>query len=58
VRLLDLPLERALRFASAHPAEFIGLGARLGRIAPGFRADLVAFDPHDVHVVRTWVAGQ
>src|SRR5262245_34191692 len=58
VRMLDVPLERALSFASAHPADFIGLGARLGRIAPGFRADLVAFDPHDVQVVRTWVAGR
>ena len=58
VRMLDVPLERALSFASAHPADFIGLGASLGRIAPGFRADLVAFDPHDVHVVRTWVAGE
>jgi N-acetylglucosamine-6-phosphate deacetylase len=58
VRMLGVPLERALRFASAHPADFIGLGASLGRIAPGFRAHLVAFDPHDVHVVRTWVAGR
>jgi N-acetylglucosamine-6-phosphate deacetylase len=58
VRMLDVPLERALSFASAHPADFIGLGASLGRIAPGFDAQLVAFDPHDVHVVRTWVAGR
>jgi N-acetylglucosamine-6-phosphate deacetylase len=58
VRMLDVPLQRALSFASAHPADFIGLGASLGRIAPGFRADLVAFDPHDVQVVRTWVAGR
>ena len=58
VRMLDVPLERALTFASVHPAEFIGLGASLGRIAPGFRADMVAFDPDNIHVVRTWVAGQ
>jgi N-acetylglucosamine-6-phosphate deacetylase len=58
VRMLDVPLERALTFASAHPAGFLGLGASLGRIAAGFRADLVAFDPDDIHVVRTWVAGR
>ncbi len=58
VRMLDVPLERALTFASVHPADFIGLGASLGRIAPGFRADLVALDPDDVQVARTWVAGR
>jgi N-acetylglucosamine-6-phosphate deacetylase len=58
VRLLDLPLERALPLASAHPAEFIGLGDRLGKLAPGYRADLVAFDPTDIQVLETWVAGE
>ena len=57
VRMLDLPLARALMFACVHPAEFMGLGGSLGRIAPGFRADLVALDPHEVGVMRTWVAG-
>lgn len=57
VRLLDIPLEQALTFASVHPAEFMGLGGTLGRLAPGFRADLVAFEPDDVRVTRTWVAG-
>jgi N-acetylglucosamine-6-phosphate deacetylase len=58
VRMLEVPLERALTFASAHPADFIGLGASLGRIAAGCRADLVALDPDAVDVVRTWVAGR
>jgi N-acetylglucosamine-6-phosphate deacetylase len=58
VQMLGVPLERALTFASANPADFIGLGDRLGRIAPGYRADLVAFDPDDIAVVRTWVAGR
>jgi N-acetylglucosamine-6-phosphate deacetylase len=58
VRMLDVPLERALTFASVHPAGFLGLDASLGRIGAGFRADLVAFEPDDIRVVRTWVAGR
>lgn len=58
VRLLGVSLTDALRFASTHPAEFLGLDAKLGRIAPGLRADLVAIDPDDIQVHRTWVAGE
>jgi N-acetylglucosamine-6-phosphate deacetylase len=58
VRLLGVPLPDALRFASTHPATFLGLGQTLGRLAPGCRADLVAFDATDMTVVGTWVAGQ
>lgn len=58
VRMLDVPLPDALRMASRNPAEFLGLGGRLGRIAAGYRADLVAFMPEDVRVLRTWVAGR
>jgi N-acetylglucosamine-6-phosphate deacetylase len=57
VRLLGLPLTRALRMASATPAAFLGLSDSLGRLAPGFRADLVAFTPQDVGVMATWVSG-
>jgi len=57
VNLLGLPLTDALRFASAHPASFIGLGHTLGRLAPGYRADMVAFEPGNVNVLATWVAG-
>jgi N-acetylglucosamine-6-phosphate deacetylase len=58
VRLLNLPLSEALRFASHHPAEFLGLGDRLGRLAPGMRADMVAIDSKSVEVRHTWVAGE
>jgi N-acetylglucosamine-6-phosphate deacetylase len=58
VHLLGVPLPEALRFASTHPATFLGLGRTLGRLAPGYRADLVAFDATDMTVVATWVAGQ
>ena len=58
VALLGVPLTQALRFASAEPASFLGLGSILGNIAPGYRADLVAFDPDDVAIHATWVAGE
>jgi N-acetylglucosamine-6-phosphate deacetylase len=58
VRLLGVPLPDALRFASTHPATFLGLGQTLGRLARGYRADLVAFDATDMTILNTWVAGQ
>jgi N-acetylglucosamine-6-phosphate deacetylase len=57
VRTLDVSLTDALRFASVHPAEFIGRSDTLGKIAPGFRADMVAFEESTLKVVETWVAG-
>jgi len=56
VRLLGLPLEEAARMASTYPAQFLGLGERYGRIAPGYQADLVLVDD-DLQVVATWIAG-
>jgi N-acetylglucosamine-6-phosphate deacetylase len=57
IHLLGVPLPDALRFASANPATFIGLEHVLGKLAPGYRADLVAFDSDDITVLATWVAG-
>jgi N-acetylglucosamine-6-phosphate deacetylase len=57
VRLLDVPLTDALKFASTHPAEFLGLGDTLGRLAPGYRADMVALEGDAIEVLDTWVAG-
>lgn len=57
VRLLRLPLEEALRMASAYPAAFIGMDDEIGRIAPGFRADLVLLDDA-AEVVETWIGGE
>jgi N-acetylglucosamine-6-phosphate deacetylase len=57
IHLLGVPLPNALRLASANPATFIGLEHVLGKLAPGHRADLVAFDPDDITVLATWVAG-
>lgn len=57
VRLLGVPLSDALRMASTAPAEAIGLGDRLGRLQPGYRADMIAIDPTAVRVLGSWVAG-
>jgi N-acetylglucosamine-6-phosphate deacetylase len=58
VEQLGVSLETALRFASANPARFLGLDNELGRLAPGYRADIVAFMPDTMDVVETWVAGE
>ena len=58
VSMLGIPLTDALRLASTEPAAFLGLGDRLGRVAPGYRADLVAFDTSNLTMYETWVAGK
>lgn len=58
VRDLGVSLPTALQYASTEPAEFLGLGTILGRLAPAFRADLVAFEPDSIDVLETWVAGE
>jgi N-acetylglucosamine-6-phosphate deacetylase len=56
VELLGLPLEQAVRMASTYPAEFLGMGSEIGRIAPGCRANLVLADDR-LNVLRTWIEG-
>lgn len=56
VSLLGLDIVEAARMASEYPAEFLGLGHELGRIAPGYRANLVLLDD-EFRVRRTWVEG-
>ena len=56
VSLLGLELAQAARMASEYPAEFLGLGHELGRIAPGYRANLVLVDDK-LNVRKTWVEG-
>jgi N-acetylglucosamine-6-phosphate deacetylase len=57
VRLCDVSLSDALRLATRNPAEFLGLGNKLGRLAPGLRADMIALDPASIEVLDSWVAG-
>ena len=56
VSSLGLGVVAAARMASEYPAEFLGLGDELGRIAPGYRANLVLVDD-DIQVQRTWIEG-
>ena len=56
VSLLDLDIAQAARMASEYPAEFLGLGHELGRIAPGYRANLVLMDDQ-CNVHKTWIEG-
>jgi N-acetylglucosamine-6-phosphate deacetylase len=58
LRLLNVPLTQALRLASTNPAHFLGLADKLGSLAPGMRADMVAIDPETIQVHHTWVAGK
>jgi N-acetylglucosamine-6-phosphate deacetylase len=54
VRHLGVELGDALRMASTSPAAFLRLDGELGRIAPGYRADLVLLDD-DLQVRSTWI---
>ena len=56
VSLLGLELAEAARMASEYPAAFLGLDRELGRIAPGYRANLALLDD-DLQVRRTWIEG-
>jgi N-acetylglucosamine-6-phosphate deacetylase len=56
VQMLGLPLDEAVRMASTWPAEFLGLSESHGRIAAGYRADLVVMDD-DFHVRASWLGG-
>jgi N-acetylglucosamine-6-phosphate deacetylase len=56
VNLLGVSLADASHMASRNPAEFLGLGNEIGRIAPGYRADLALLD-ENLFVRRTWIGG-
>jgi N-acetylglucosamine-6-phosphate deacetylase len=56
VSLLGLEIAEAARMASEYPAAFLGLDHELGRIAPGYRANLALLDD-DLRVRRTWIEG-
>ena len=56
VELLGLDLADAVAMAAEHPAAFLRLDDRMGRIAPGYRANLALLNDH-IEVVETWIDG-
>jgi N-acetylglucosamine-6-phosphate deacetylase len=56
-RWTDADLAGAWQMASLNPARQLGLDERLGRLAPGYRADLTAIDAKG-NVVLTMVGGE
>lgn len=54
---VGVDLDEALRMGSRYPAEAIGAGASHGRLAPGYRADMVAL-ADDLKVAATWIGGE
>ena len=57
VALAGRSLPEAVAALTSVPARALGLGDRLGRLAPGFAADLVALSPA-LEVQRVWGAGR
>jgi N-acetylglucosamine-6-phosphate deacetylase len=53
---LGLPLDEALRMASAYPAEAMRIDARKGRLLPGLDADFVLLT-EDLDMASTWIGG-
>jgi len=56
VNLLGVDPARAARMASANPASFLKLDGELGRIEPGYRANLVLADD-GFNVLESWIDG-
>lgn len=53
---LGLPVEEALRMASAYPADAMGLSSHKGRLLPGSDADFVLLTP-ELGMASTWIGG-
>lgn len=53
---LDLPLDEALRMASAYPADAAGVASRKGRLLPGLDADFVLLT-EGLDMASTWIGG-
>lgn len=56
VEMVGLDLGEALRMASLYPAEFLKLDDKMGRIAPGYQADMILFDDA-FNVSHSWING-
>lgn len=58
IRITGLPPARAIRTVTLNPAASLGLDGRLGLLAPGRRANLVAWHAETMTVQRVWKAGR
>ncbi|WP_033069644.1 N-acetylglucosamine-6-phosphate deacetylase [Thalassospira australica] len=56
VEMVGIELGEALRMASLYPATFLRLDDQMGRIAPGYNADIILFDGA-YNVTRSWING-
>jgi N-acetylglucosamine-6-phosphate deacetylase len=56
VSMLAINLPEAIQMATRNPAAFLGLDKHLGRIAAGYRANLVLAD-EKLTVLDTWIDG-
>ncbi|GAB4023597.1 N-acetylglucosamine-6-phosphate deacetylase [Spirosoma koreense] len=56
VEQAGIPLTNALRMASTIPADIIGLGDQLGRVQPGYVANLIRTDA-SLQVKNVWASG-
>ena len=56
-KMLDVDLAEAVRMATLYPAQFLGIAAEVGSIAPGQRANLALID-EQVNVLETWIDGR
>jgi N-acetylglucosamine-6-phosphate deacetylase len=56
-RTIGIDLGEALRMASLYPAQSVGQGHRLGRLAPAFAANFVHLSD-DLAVNGVWIDGE
>jgi N-acetylglucosamine-6-phosphate deacetylase len=54
---LGLPIEEAIRMASAYPADAMGIASHKGRLLPGTDADFVLLTP-ELGMKSTWIGGE
>ncbi|WFU47666.1 N-acetylglucosamine-6-phosphate deacetylase [Sinorhizobium terangae] len=54
---LGLPIEEAIRMASAYPADVMGIASHKGRLLPGTDADFVLLTP-ELGMSSTWIGGE
>jgi N-acetylglucosamine-6-phosphate deacetylase len=57
VRVLKVPLADALMMATLTPARLLRVDDRIGRLKPGYRADLVHLTD-DLKVIEVWTGGR